>query len=155
MSECHFWADVILRQSRLRASRDSPAQKLQGLRVVYRKNFSTATFFCFLGNSFGQQIFELFALETNLEKKCSVRYALRSQGQLNQHCNLDTDFSDIMNVSLHSGYPVMHSLVLEGLPAKMDKLTRVLLKIYAVCSLLALFFSILGDIRFHQKGLGK
>ena len=29
--------------------------------------------FCFLGNSFGQYIFELFALETNLEKKRSVR----------------------------------------------------------------------------------
>ena len=30
-----------------RASRDSPAQKSQGLRVVYSKNFSKATFFVF------------------------------------------------------------------------------------------------------------
>ena len=82
-------------------------------------------------------------------------YVLRIQGQLNQHCNLDNDFSDIMNLSLHTGYSVMHFLVLEGLPAKMDKLIKVVLGIYVVCSLLALFFSILGDIRFHQKDLGK
>ena len=47
MAKCHFWADVILRQSRIWASRASPAQKLQGLRVVYSKNFSRATFFVF------------------------------------------------------------------------------------------------------------
>ena len=49
MSECHFWVNVMLRQSRLRASRASPAQKLQGLRVVCSKNFSRATFFVFWG----------------------------------------------------------------------------------------------------------
>ena len=32
--KCHFWANVMLRQSRLRASRASPAQKSRGLRVV-------------------------------------------------------------------------------------------------------------------------
>ena len=47
MLECHFWANVMLRQSRLWASRASPAQKLQDLRVVYSKNFSRATFFVF------------------------------------------------------------------------------------------------------------
>ena len=47
MSKCHFWAHVMLRQSRLWASRASPAQKLQGLRVVCSKNFSRATFFVF------------------------------------------------------------------------------------------------------------
>ena len=47
MLERHFWADVMLRQSHLRASRASPAQKSQGLRVVYSKNFSRATFFVF------------------------------------------------------------------------------------------------------------
>ena len=47
MAECHFWADVMLRQSHLRASRASPAQKSQGLRVVCSKNFSRATFFVF------------------------------------------------------------------------------------------------------------
>ena len=30
--------------------------------------------FCFLGDSFGQYIFELFARETNLKKKRSVIY---------------------------------------------------------------------------------
>ena len=47
MLECHFWTHVMLRQSRLRASRASPAQKLQDLRVLYSKNFSRATFFVF------------------------------------------------------------------------------------------------------------
>ena len=47
MSECHFWADVMLRQPRIWASRASPAQKSQGLRVIYSKNFSRATFFVF------------------------------------------------------------------------------------------------------------
>jgi hypothetical protein len=47
MVECHFWAHVMLRQSRVWASRASPAQKSQGLRVVYSKNFSRATFFVF------------------------------------------------------------------------------------------------------------
>ena len=47
MLEFHFWVDVMLRQSRLRASRASPAQKLQDLRVVPSKNFSRATFFVF------------------------------------------------------------------------------------------------------------
>ena len=40
MAECHFWSDVMLRQSHVRASRASPAQKLQGLRVVCSKTFS-------------------------------------------------------------------------------------------------------------------
>jgi hypothetical protein len=47
MLECHFWANVMLRQSRLQASRASPAQKSQGFRVVCFKNFSRATFFVF------------------------------------------------------------------------------------------------------------
>ena len=72
MSECHFWVDVMLKQSRVRASRASPAQKLQGLRVVCSKNFSMATFFCFLGHLVGGQRFELFARETNLKKKSSA-----------------------------------------------------------------------------------
>ena len=46
MLECHFWAYVMLRQSRLWASRASPAQasKSRGLRMVLSKNFSRATF---------------------------------------------------------------------------------------------------------------
>ena len=39
MPECHFWADVMLRQPHVRASRASPAQKWPGLRVVYSKTF--------------------------------------------------------------------------------------------------------------------
>ena len=40
MAECHFWADVMLRQSRVWNSKASPAQKSQGLRVVSSKTFS-------------------------------------------------------------------------------------------------------------------
>ena len=47
MLECHFLANVMLRQSRLWATRASPAQKWQGLRVFFSKNFSRATFFVF------------------------------------------------------------------------------------------------------------
>jgi hypothetical protein len=47
MSVCHFWADVMLRMSRLWASRSSLAQKWQVLRVVLSKNFSRATCFIF------------------------------------------------------------------------------------------------------------
>ena len=47
MLECHFWAYVMLRQSRLQASRASPAQKSRGLRVVLSKKFSRTTFFVF------------------------------------------------------------------------------------------------------------
>ena len=64
MPKCHFWADVMLRQSRVQASRASPAQKLPGLRVVCFKNLSRATFFVVT--------FELTARETNLMKKHSV-----------------------------------------------------------------------------------
>ena len=47
MTECHFWANLMLIQSRVQASRASPAQKSQGLRVVYSKKISRATFFVF------------------------------------------------------------------------------------------------------------
>ena len=47
MFECQFWANVMLRQFRIWASRDSPAQKSQDLRAVCSKNFSRATFFVF------------------------------------------------------------------------------------------------------------
>ena len=47
LASCHFWAIVMLRQSRLRATRASPAKRLQGLRVVSSKNFSGAPFFVF------------------------------------------------------------------------------------------------------------
>ena len=47
MTECHFLAHVMSRQSRVQASKASPAQKSQGLRVVSFKNFSRATSFVF------------------------------------------------------------------------------------------------------------
>ena len=40
----------MLRQLRVRISRASPALKLQGLRVVYSKNFLRATFFVLWGS---------------------------------------------------------------------------------------------------------
>ena len=49
MTECHFWTNVMLRQPHVRASRASPAQKSQGLRVDHSKNFSRAIFFVFWG----------------------------------------------------------------------------------------------------------
>ena len=49
ITEFHFWAIVLLRQPLVQASRASPAQKLWGLRVVYSKNFSRATFLVFWG----------------------------------------------------------------------------------------------------------
>ena len=82
--ECHFGADVMLRQSRLRASRASPAQKSKSLRVVYSKKFSRATFLVsWVTYLLGRYVFELSTRETNLMKKCSVsssKRALRSQG---------------------------------------------------------------------------
>jgi hypothetical protein len=69
MTEFHFSANVMLRQPRVRASRASPAEKSQGLRVVCPKNFSRATFFVFWGIHL---VDRLFTRETNLEKKRSV-----------------------------------------------------------------------------------
>ena len=70
MAECHFWANVMLRQSHVWASRTFPAQKSQSLRVVCSKNFSRATFFVFWDSHLVG--FELFVRETNLKKKSSV-----------------------------------------------------------------------------------
>ena len=65
MEECHFWADVILRQPRFRASRASLGKKSRGLRVVIIS-----------GHSVGRYVLELFACETNLKKKrmCKVSH---------------------------------------------------------------------------------
>ena len=72
MTEFHFWADVMLRQPRIRVSRTSPAQKLRGLRVVVFQKLFKCYIFCFLGYSVGRYVFESFAPETNLTKKRSV-----------------------------------------------------------------------------------
>ena len=47
MTNCHFWANVSLRQPHVRESRAFPDQKSRGLRVVFSKNFSRRTFFVF------------------------------------------------------------------------------------------------------------
>ena len=73
ITACLFWADVMLRQPRIQASRASPAQKSRGLRVVLFQKLFQGYIFCFLGDSFGRCIFEQYARETNLKKKRSVR----------------------------------------------------------------------------------
>ena len=47
MTELHFWADVILRQPRIRAS---SAQKLRRSRVVLFQKLFKGNILCFLGN---------------------------------------------------------------------------------------------------------
>ena len=47
VAECHFWANVMLRHSHSWASRASPTQNPQDLRVVCSKQISMATFFVF------------------------------------------------------------------------------------------------------------
>jgi hypothetical protein len=49
MTKHYFWTNVMLRQTHIRTSRNSPAQKLQDLRVVYSKNFLSEDFFVFWG----------------------------------------------------------------------------------------------------------
>ena len=64
MLECQFWANVMLRQSRLRASRASPAQKLQGLRVVCSQKLFKGYNFCFLDHSVGFEAIIIFPRRT-------------------------------------------------------------------------------------------
>ena len=62
-----------MRQPRFRASRASPAQKSRGLMVVLLQKLFKGYIFCFLVHSVGGYVFELFARETNLKKKRSVK----------------------------------------------------------------------------------
>ena len=48
MAEFHFWANVMLRQPQVRASRTSPAQRLRGLMVILVQKLFKAYLFCFL-----------------------------------------------------------------------------------------------------------
>ena len=57
----------MLRQSRLRASRASPAQKSRDLRVIYSKNFSRTTFFVFWRTHLVDMFLSYY--ETNFEDK--------------------------------------------------------------------------------------
>ena len=63
----------MLRQPHIRASRASLAENWPGLRVALLQKLFKGYIFCFPGDPFGQYIFELFARETNLKKKRSVR----------------------------------------------------------------------------------
>ena len=66
--------NLTFRTHMYHCARASPAQKSRGLRVVlFQKPFKGYTFFCFLSHSVGRYVFELFASETNLKKKQSVR----------------------------------------------------------------------------------
>ena len=49
-------------------------QKVEGFEGGLFQKLFKGYIFCLLGNSFGQLIFELFAHETNLEKKRSVMF---------------------------------------------------------------------------------
>ena len=71
MTEFHFWADVMLIQPRIYASRASPAQKFRGLFIP--KTFQ-GPHFLFSGELIW--LIELFARETNLEKKVQCGSAL-------------------------------------------------------------------------------
>ena len=62
----------MLRQPYFLASRASIAQKSRGLRVVLFQKLFQGSIFCFLGDLIGRCIFEQYARETNLKKKCSV-----------------------------------------------------------------------------------
>ena len=69
----------MLRQPCIRASRASSAQKSKGLRVILFKKLFQGYIFCFLGDSFGQCIFEQYARETNLKKKRSLSMCVVAQ----------------------------------------------------------------------------
>ena len=71
-TEFHFWANVMLRQPQVWASRAFPAQKNRYLRVVLFQKLFKGYIFCFLGHTIGWYIFELFVCETNLKKKYTV-----------------------------------------------------------------------------------
>ena len=97
MLECHFWDVVMLRQSRLRDSRASPAQKSRGLRVVYSKNFSRATFFCFLGHSVGRYVFELFDHETIFLEKVQCVPELGYSAKINLNLAFSSTYFAFLN----------------------------------------------------------
>ena len=92
MAECHFWANVMLRQSRVWASRASPqglsCSKVVGFEGGLVHKLFKGYIFCFLVHSDGRYIFELSARETNLMKKRSVRLwekRLALSGQVRPH----------------------------------------------------------------------
>ena len=68
ITECYFWANLMLRQPHVRASRASPAQKSQGLRVVNFKNFSMAIFFVFWGTHLVDRYLSYLPVKQILEK---------------------------------------------------------------------------------------
>jgi hypothetical protein len=89
MAECHFWANVMLRQSRVHASRVSPAQRFAGFEGGLFQNRFKGYIFSFLGHLVGGKVFEEFASETNLKKKRSaVWYFHKKRILTNQNSSL-------------------------------------------------------------------
>ena len=143
--ECHFSANVMLRQSRLLASRASPAQKLQGLRVVCSKNFSRATFFFSLGHIVGRYILELFARETNLMKKRSVRVGTKFSYTLK--CEFVADWFMWIKIALSSKFwlvsythflKISFKLINWGLSYSLKRDPRPFSECTQVCTILSL-----------------
>jgi hypothetical protein len=73
----------MLRQPQIRASRTSPAQKWPGLRVVLFQKLFKGYIFCFLGDSVGRYIFELFVNKFEEKALCGTVIYCR-QNQLGQ-----------------------------------------------------------------------
>ena len=72
MTECYFWANVMFRQSHVRASKGLSCSKVAGFEGGLFQKLFKGYIFCFLGHLVGRYIFELNAGETNLMKKRSV-----------------------------------------------------------------------------------
>ena len=73
MPECHFWAKVMLRQSRIQASKGLSCSKVAGFEGSLFQKLFKGYICCFLGHFVRGQLFEQFARETNLKKKRSVK----------------------------------------------------------------------------------
>ena len=71
MTDCHFWTNIMLRQPRVRASRASPAQKLQGLRVVLCQKLFKGYFFVLI-HSVDRYVFEHFLPVKQIWRKSAV-----------------------------------------------------------------------------------
>ena len=88
MLECHFWTYVMLRQSRVGASRASPAQRSQDLRVVYSKNLFKGYIFCLKGHlvqgQSTQTVFSKLALrDRNMQVRLFWKVVLKFWGLRN------------------------------------------------------------------------
>ena len=100
MAECHFWADVMLRQPRLRASRAS-CSKLARLEsgLLQKKNQGLHC------HSVGRYIFELFSCETDLKKKrMQLDTVLHFHWKNHQSITSITYYEKSLNLFLFTGF---------------------------------------------------